>query len=310
MKELIQEFLTGEPNHPLEAHFRHIFERASADDRLPDLHRPMNRARHHGEFFQVVAAIGHGRWNRIMFPSMGEGLFIEAFEDDLHLFFEELFVGIIVQHRRPEGLDLARVIAPPDAENHPPAGEDVGHGIVLSQSDRVPHRDDIECTAELQLLRLGGQIRAQQNQIGDTFIAFMLKVVLRHPQGVEVEAIHHLGHLGGHAKGFDHTFIGITTRVRRHAIMADILQFDVPDIEHREVFDHDLGPPLVKSVLIFYPASKGQISLEALVLPALPPYAWPQQATARPYHTRAIVPVNSQISGDTQAEARSPCTPV
>ena len=312
LKELIQELLTGEPDDPLEAHFRHIFEGSSADDRLPDLHRPVDWPRHHGDFFQVVAAIRHWRWNRIVFSLIGEGLLIEALEDDLHLFFEELLVGIVVEHRRPERLDLARVIAAPHAENHPPAGEDVRHRKVFGETDRVPHGDDIERTAELQLLRLRGQVRAQQNQVGDAFVAFMLKVVLRHPQGVEVVTIHHLGHIGGHAKGFDHTLIGITPRVRRCTINTNILQFDVPDIEHGEVFDHDLGPPLVKSVLIFYTAIKGQTGLEAFVLPSFPQCDRrqpPKHATAKPYHTCATVPVNSQIRGDTQADARSPFSP-
>jgi hypothetical protein len=85
--------------------------------------------------------------------------------------------------------------------------------------------------------------------------------------------VHHFGHIGRHAKGFDHALSGVTPHVRRCAITANLLQFDVPNVEHREVFDHDLEPPLVESVLSFYPASKGQTGLKAFVLPSHPQYA-------------------------------------
>src|SRR5262245_23259195 len=156
MQDLIQELLTGQPDNSLDAHFRHIFQGSSANDWLPYLHWSVDRSWHHGDFLQVVAAIGYRRGNGIVLSLMGEGLLIEALEDNFHLLFEELLVGVVVEHRRPERLDLTRVIAPADAEKHSAAGEDVGHGEILGKADRVPHRDDIEGAAKFELLRLCG----------------------------------------------------------------------------------------------------------------------------------------------------------
>ena len=143
----------------------------------------------------------------------------------------------------------------------------------------------------------------------------MLKVVLRHPQGVEVVSIHHFGHIGGHAKGFDHTLIGITPHVRRCAIIANILQFDVPDIEHGEVFDHDLETPSgqVLVLMLYILRARAKLASKPSCCPSSPAAAMTisrlPQATAKPYHTCATVPVNSQIRGDTQADARSSLQP-
>src|ERR1700756_2659960 len=44
-----------------------------------------------------------------------EGPLVERLEDDVDLLLEELAVGVLVEHRPPEGLDLARMVAAPDA---------------------------------------------------------------------------------------------------------------------------------------------------------------------------------------------------
>src|SRR5581483_10320817 len=79
--------------------------------------------------------------------------------DDLDTFFEHLAVAAVglaahlvvaARHRRTEGLRLARDGAPADTEHQAAAGEDVRHGEVLGEAERVPLRDDVEELAEPQ----------------------------------------------------------------------------------------------------------------------------------------------------------------
>jgi hypothetical protein len=48
------------------------------------------------------------------------------------------------------------MVAAPHAKDDPPVGEDINHGKVLGQSQRMPHGQDIEGTAERQSGRLLG----------------------------------------------------------------------------------------------------------------------------------------------------------
>src|SRR5205823_2383839 len=89
--------------------------RAAADDRLPDLDR-MNRPRHQRELFQLIATIRHLRRQRVVLAMVREGLLAKRLEDDFDLLLEEIAVGLGIQHRRAERLDLARVIAAAHAE--------------------------------------------------------------------------------------------------------------------------------------------------------------------------------------------------
>jgi hypothetical protein len=52
------------------------------------------------------------------------------------------------------------VIAAADAEDQPPAGEDVDHGVVLGQPQRMPHRSNVEGAAQLDVLRQVGEVQA------------------------------------------------------------------------------------------------------------------------------------------------------
>ena len=79
---------------------------------------------------------------------MRKRLPLESLEQDLHAFFEHLAVGILVEEWGAEGLDLTGVIAPPDPKNDPPPGQDVGHRIVFGETQRMPHRHDIEAAAD------------------------------------------------------------------------------------------------------------------------------------------------------------------
>ena len=83
-----------------------------------------------------------------MLALVGEGPLVERLEDDVDLLLEELAVGVLVEHRRAERLDLAGVVAPPDAEDDAAAGQPVDRGVVLGHPERMPHRRDVEAAAD------------------------------------------------------------------------------------------------------------------------------------------------------------------
>src|SRR3954470_11119503 len=97
----------------------HEIERAWAgtDDRLPAFDRLVDRARHQGQLLQLIAAIGHLRGQRVILASVREAFAVERLEQDLDLLLEEFAVGVLVEQRRAESLDLAGVITAPDAEH-------------------------------------------------------------------------------------------------------------------------------------------------------------------------------------------------
>jgi hypothetical protein len=53
---------------------------------------------------------------------------------------EQLAIGLAVEHGVAEALDFPRVIAAADAEDQAAVRQDVGGGIVLGQTDRMPGR--------------------------------------------------------------------------------------------------------------------------------------------------------------------------
>src|SRR5215813_12941991 len=65
-----------------------------------------------------------------------------------------LSIGGLIEQRRTERVDLARVVAASDAEAHAAAGERVDHREVLGEAQRVPHRGDVEAAAHLEPLGL------------------------------------------------------------------------------------------------------------------------------------------------------------
>src|SRR5205823_12218786 len=100
----------------LDAHPRHEVERAlaAALDRLPALDRQAQGPRHERQLLQLIAAIRHFWRQRVVRPLMREALVVEGLEDDLDLLLEQFAVGRLIEQRRAEGLDLARVIAAPN----------------------------------------------------------------------------------------------------------------------------------------------------------------------------------------------------
>jgi hypothetical protein len=89
---------------------------------------------------------------------------------------EHLAVGVLVDQWIAEGLDLAGMIAAPDTEDDPPAGQDVGHRIVFGEAQRVPHRHDVEAAADLQALGDAAQMHRHHQQVRDQFRAFRLAI--------------------------------------------------------------------------------------------------------------------------------------
>ena len=87
-----------------------------------------------------------------MLALVREEFVVEGLEDDLDLLLEQLAVGGLVEQRRAEGLDLAGMVAAPDAKGDAPAGQDVGRRIVFRQPQRVPHRGDVEAAADPERL--------------------------------------------------------------------------------------------------------------------------------------------------------------
>jgi hypothetical protein len=57
----------------------------------------------------------------------------------------------------------------------------------------MPHRHDVERSAELETFGLPRQVDAQKDEVGEALIPFPLKVVLRRPQAVKAQAVNMFG---------------------------------------------------------------------------------------------------------------------
>ena len=173
-----------------------------------------------------------------------EGLLVEAGQHQLQLLLEQLAVLGGVKEWRAEALDLAGVIAAADAHDDAAVGDDVGHGVVLGQPDRVPHRQDVEGAAELQAPGLGGEPQAELDQVGKDLVAFALEVMLGGPQHVEAELVHELGDVARGEEGLAQPLVRIAPVVGGRAVEPDMVELDLADIENVEFPDHVLvsGP--------------------------------------------------------------------
>lgn len=133
-----------------------------------------------------------------MLAAVAEPLLRPRRLDHLHPFLEQLPVAsvgltrhlvVAARHRSPEGLRLAGYGPPSDAEHRAPAGEDVGHGEVLSQAQRVPLGHHVEHLPEAELGGDAGQVHPEEDQVGSGLIALVLEVVLGQPEGVIAEPV-------------------------------------------------------------------------------------------------------------------------
>jgi hypothetical protein len=169
---------------------------------------------------------------------VAEAFVPERLEDDLDLLLEQLAVGLLVLHRRAEGLHLARVIAAADAEHRAALRQDVGDGVVLGQPQRVPHRRDVEAATDAQLLRRMRQMHRHHQQVRDALVAFVLEVVLGQPQRVPAHGVHPARHRFGLLEDRGELLVGIAPLVGRRRVLAHVAEVDMPGIDRRELVDH------------------------------------------------------------------------
>src|SRR3989454_12633069 len=78
VEDLIDDALAVERDHALDPAGGDVIERLAARDRLPHLHRPVDRARHAGDLAQVIAAVRHRRWQIVVLAVVAPRLLIEA----------------------------------------------------------------------------------------------------------------------------------------------------------------------------------------------------------------------------------------
>ncbi len=169
---------------------------------------------------------------------VGERLFVERLEDDLNPLLEHLAVGLAVEHRGAEGLDLAGVIAAPDAEHGAAAGQDVGGGEILGQAQRVPHRHDVEAAADFEPLGHLGQMHRQHQDVRNALVALVLKMMLGEPQRVVAEPVHLFGDRLGLFEDAGQMLVRIAPLIGRGRILAAVGKIDVAGIDRGEFGDH------------------------------------------------------------------------
>src|SRR5262249_25086052 len=95
-------------------------------------------------------------------------------------------------------------------------------------------------------LGLSGQPQSELDQVGQALVALALEVVLGRPQHVVAETIHELRHVAGGGKGLPQAFRRIAPVVGRLAGKTDVVELDLADIEHVEVFEHRANSPASK----------------------------------------------------------------
>ena len=216
---------------------------------LPALHREVLRARHQGELLELVAAVRELRGDGVVLPLVGEALVVERLEDDVDLLLEHLPIERLIHHDAAEGLDLPGVISAPDPEDHAAVGEDVGGRVVLGETQRVPHRADVEAAADPQAFRHVREVHCHHQDVRDALVAFVLEVVLGEPEGVEAEPVHALRNRLGLGEHRHEVLVRVTAFVRRSRILAHVAQIDMARVERRKLGDHR-DPPWILRVAV------------------------------------------------------------
>ena len=136
------------------------------------------------------------------------------------------------------------MVAAPDAKGDAPAGEDVGGRIILGEAQGMPHRADVETTAEAQPLCLVGEVERRHQHIGDALHSLVLEMVLRHPERVVAQAVHQHRHRLGLVKDAGEVVVRVAAVVDRNPAIADVLDVDVAGVEAVEFADRHGGGPL------------------------------------------------------------------
>ena len=229
---------------PLDAVLRHEVQGAvaRADYGLPALHRQIDRPRHQGYLLERVASVRHLRRDCVVLAMMRERLVVERLEQDLYLLLEQLAVLFLAEHRRAERLDLARVVAAPNSEDHPATGQDVGGGVVLSEPQRVPHWSDVETAAELDLLGKVRQVHTQLEDVRDALVALRLEVVLRHPEIVVAKLVLENAHGLRLVEDGSEPFVGVEPVIGGSGRETDVLEIYVSCEQASEFVNHGVLP--------------------------------------------------------------------
>ena len=217
-----------------------------AHDGLPALHGPVDGARDQRELAQLVAAIRDGRGQRVVLAVMRERLLVERPEDDLDLLLEQLAVGLGVEHRGAEGLDLAGVVAAAHAEDHPAARQDVGGGEVLGQAQGVPHRRDVERAADADPRRHVGQMHRRHEDVRQALVPLVLEMVLGQPDRVIAEVVHGPRHGLRLLEDRREVLVGIAPLVGRRGALPHVGQIHVAGVHRGELVDHGCASRLLE----------------------------------------------------------------
>ena len=114
---------------------------------------------------------------------MRKGAIVKGFEYDIYLLFKHVPIGVIIclSAGNSEGVDFPAMVASTHSENNSASGQNVGHGEVLGQTQRMPHWGDVEATAESDILCEVSQVNAEEQQVRNALVAFRLEMVLRQP---------------------------------------------------------------------------------------------------------------------------------
>ena len=249
LHDVVEDLLAVERHHRLEVLARHVVDRFAAGDRHPDLDRHVLGTRDARDVAELIAPILDGRRTLVALAVVAERLLVEALQQEVDLLLEELAVRRLVDDRRPERLDFARVVSPPDAHDHAAVGHDVGHRVVLGQPDRMPHREHVEGASELEPPRLGREPQRELDEVRKHLVAFALEVMLGRPQGVVAEVVHQLGDVARREERLAQLVVGVATGVGRRPVQSDIFQIHLADVEHVESLDHlAVHPPSTTSV--------------------------------------------------------------
>ena len=169
---------------------------------------------------------------------------MEGLEEDVDLLLEQLAVCFLIDQGRTERLDLARVIAAPDSEGDAAAAEDIGHGVVFGEAQRMPHGRNVEAAAKSQPFGLVREMQRHHENIGDAFRSLALEMVLGHPERVETVRLHHLGLGLGLCERGRQVLVGIAARIDRRALVAAILEIGMTCVQAVELGDHEWLSPV------------------------------------------------------------------
>jgi hypothetical protein len=161
----------------------------------------MDGPRHQRQILEVVAAVGNAGGNGVVTALVGKRGVVERLEDDLHLLLEELAIARLIAKRRPEGLDLARVVAAADAEGDATARQRVDHREILGQPQRMPHRRDVEAAAEPEPVRLVCEVERHHQDVRDALVPLALEVVLGEPERIVPRAVEQAGERSASSRG-------------------------------------------------------------------------------------------------------------